>query len=258
MAYNVAQFSALEENADGSAVMAITHTGNAGEPVRVQRIPFVTSIDTDAETIRRLVIPFQLALNKTRSFIIGATPNVGQNVDTTTPLPSTPASTFGSFCAASAAFSPPATPTDVWTITGSASRIVQINRIIVNTVQTTAGLNGWFLIKRSTANTNGTSALVTAVPTDKAFPAATGTVRQYTANPSALGTTIGNIWTGRIMSPQPTAAFTGDLERVIYGDGLKQAPIVLSGINDVLALNFGGAALPPGLSVQVTVNFTES
>lgn len=257
MSYNVCTFTRLDQNADGSVAMILTHTGDSGETPREQRIPYEATIQPTADTIRAFAMDRNGVLNRTRNFITGALPNVGSTLDITTALPSAPASTFGSFVAASAPFTPGATPQDVFTITGSATRLVQVLKFAITTVQTTAGMNAWAVVKRSSANTGGTSAPVTRVPLDDAYPAATATVLQYTANSTGGGTLIGNVWTGRVASPAIATASGGDFEKSILNGGMMQ-PVRLTGITDVLAWNFGGVALPSGLSVQACVWWTEN
>jgi hypothetical protein len=159
------------------------------------------------------------------------------------------------YSAASTAFTPGTAPTDIFTITGSATKTVRILRIEFSATQTTAGINNWFIAKRSTANSAGTSAAVTAVPHDSGSSAATATVLQYTANPTP-GTLVGNIRSAKILAPAPSSlanpTFVWDFE-----SGNTGVPPVLRGATQVLAVNFNGAALPAGLSVQVNVTWTE-
>lgn len=255
MSYTVATFTRLEQNADGSVKMIFTYTGDAGELAREFAYPFEATTPPSADYMRSLAMARLTTLNQTKNFITGALPFVNTVLDTTTPLPTAAASTFGSFVAASAPFTPGATPQDVFSITGSATRTVQVLRMGISTVQTTAGMNAWSLVKRSTANSAGTSATVTAVPSNKSFPGATATVRQYTANPT-LGTVVGSIWSGRVAAPVITTAPGGDLEKCVLGN--LGPSVTLSGITDVLAWNFGGVALPSGLSVQAWVQWAEN
>jgi hypothetical protein len=251
--YTVATFSRLETNSDGTPMMILTYTGNAGEkPVEYAYVQDLQVMPT-ADYIRGLAMDRIRLLNNNANFVIGATPNIGSILDTTTPLPAPAPSTFGAFTAASAPFSPGATPQDVFTITGSATRRVQVTRFGISTVQTTAGMNAWLVVKRSSANTGGTSVLVTAVPLDDSYPAATATVRSYTANPTA-GTLVGTIWSGRIASPAPATALAGTIQDVSADRG---GSITLTGTTDVLAWNLNGVALPPGVSVQAYVSWTE-
>lgn len=255
MSYTTATFTRLDTNSDGRPSIVIRYTGNAGEPpVEFGYVQDLAVMPT-ADYIRAFAMDRLTLLNNNHNFVVGATPNIGTVLDTTTPLPSAPASTFGAFMAATAPFTPGATPQDVFTITGSATRLVTVTRFAMVTVQTTAGQNAWAIVKRSTANTGGTSAAVTRVPTDDSYPAATATVLQYTANPTP-GTLIGNLWAGRVPSPAPASALS-DAEVCPIGNG-KGGSVTLSGTTDVLAWNFGGAALPTGLSVQCVVWWNEN
>lgn len=256
MSYTTANFFRLDPTPNGGANIILRYTGNAGEPPLDFAYPQDLTTFPTADYIRSLAMARIQILNNNINFIAGATPFVGTNLDVTTPLPPPTPSTFGSFSAVSSPFTPGATPTDIFSITGSANRVVNILKMGIITIQTTAGLNLWNLIKRSTANSGGTSAAVTKVPANKTFPAGTATVLQYTANPATLGTLIGNVWSGRILAPTLTSIVTNP-EKCVDLTGNIQ-PITLSGINDVLAWNFGGAALPAGLSVIAYVNWTEN
>lgn len=257
MSYTTATFARLDKNSDGTATMIFRYTGNTGEVPIDRGIPVNTSVMPSADWSRGIAMEHLAILNTNLSFYSGALGAVGTTLDTTTPLPAPPADVvFGAYMAATGPFTPGATPQDVFTITGSASKTIRIMRMSITTVQTSAGLNAWLLVKRSTANSGGTSSLVTAVPSDDTYPVATATVRAYTANPTA-GVLIGSVWAGRIAAPTIASAPGGDSEH--YYDVINRGipPIVLTGTTDVLAWNFGGAALPAGLSVQATVWWTE-
>ena len=161
-----------------------------------------------------------------------------------------------SYSCAPTPVTPPATPTDVFTIYGSATKTVRITHVTLNSTQTANGINDWFVIKRSTANTGGTSTTITPVPNDSLFPAATAVVRRYTANPTALGTAVGNVAIVNIISP-PVAPGTSGTSYVPYIFDFTNNPIVLRGVAEGLAINFNGAALPGGLSVNCSITFTE-
>lgn len=255
MAYNTATFSRLDQNGDGSVSIVLRYTGNAFEPPVERPYPVSVNPMPTADYMRAFAMTAVSDLNKFKNFITGATPSIGSTLDITTPLPSEAASTYGLFMAASAPFTPGTTPQDVFTISGSATRTVQVVWMAITTVQTSAGTNAWSLVKRSTANSGGTSATVAGVPLDDAFPAATAVVRQYTANPTA-GTLIGSMWSGRVPSPAPATA-VGDFEKIVPVGG-RGTRTTLSGTTDVLAWNFAGAALPSGLSVQAVVCWTEN
>ena len=168
--------------------------------------------------------------------------------------------TFPTFMAASSAFTPGATPQDVFTITGNATTNVYVLKMGISTNQTTAGSNAWFIAKRSAANTGGTPATVTAVPMNSNSAAASATLNQYTANPTA-GTLIGNMWSGFVNASAPATAGVGGYQGVevdFFATDTYCGPIALLSASEVLAWNFGGAALPTGLSVLAWVLWAES
>ena len=147
-----------------------------------------------------------------------------------------------------------AAATDVFTIVGSATKTLRITRLACS-VTTTAGsgiaLNAT-LVKRSTADTAGTSTTATLVPLDSTNPAATTTVRSYTANPT-LGTTVGIIRSNRFQVS--TAGATEN--ELVWDFGVRPAQsVVLRGATEQLCLNFGGATITGPLGA-FSVEWTE-
>jgi hypothetical protein len=135
--------------------------------------------------------------------------------------------------------------TDIFTITGSASKIVRIVRIAFSAQETTAGVANVLLIKRSAANTGGTSAAATAVPHDSTNSAATATVLNYTANPSALGAAVGTIRSARIFIPTSGSDVADTVDEWDFGFGPEQC-IVLRGTTQVLAINLNATTVTGG------------
>jgi len=125
----------------------------------------------------------------------------------------------------------PATPTDVFTITGSATKIVKVWAIGFSGIKTTAGMIDYILLRRSSANAGGTSSTRSNVSHDTNSPAGTAVVRHYTANPATLGTLVGNMFVDKI----PVSGGTG---AVPIEDALElRNPVVLDGVAQVLAIN---------------------
>jgi hypothetical protein len=156
---------------------------------------------------------------------------------------------------ATAVFSPTVTAaTDVFTITGSATKTVRVTKLTVFGTETTAATQIVEILKRSTANSGGTSAASTAVPHDSNSSAATATVLSYTANPTTLGTLLATIRTGRPFfgsgaTPQdPSSTY-------VFGDVNEQA-IVLRGTGQVLAVSLNSASIV-GVSLRCWVEWTE-
>jgi hypothetical protein len=148
----------------------------------------------------------------------------------------------------------PATPTDVFTILGSATKTVRITAIRF-TVSTTAGsgiLINASLVKRSTADTGGTSTVAVNVPYDSTDSAGTAVVRGYTANPT-LGTAIGPI---RAIRYAATPAAVPNQEAIFEFGTRPAKTVILRGTSEQLCLNFGSTSIT-GNVVDVSVEWTE-
>ena len=126
------------------------------------------------------------------------------------------------------------TATDIFTLTGSASKTIRILRVGFIATQTTAAIRDIVLLKRSTANTGGTFTNPTRVPLDSTNAAATATVNAYTVNPTSTGTLVGNIRTYKAYIN--TTSNAPNSYEWIFGDKNGQA-IVLRGTAEVFAIN---------------------
>jgi len=167
---------------------------------------------------------------------------------------------------ASGTFTPAATPSDLITITGSATKVVRVVSLKIGTTNTAAGSQEFLLIKRSTLDTTGTFVAATAVPIDSSAGAATSTVGHYTANPGALGTAVGTIVRKRVASPVVIpATFAGivqdasvellDVQDTI--NAVDDPAIKLRAAAENLAVNFAGAALVAGQTHIYVIIWTE-
>jgi hypothetical protein len=172
-------------------------------------------------------------------------------------MSSYPIAMLPTYVAAAAPFVPPSTPTDVLSLAGSATRILHVSELEFYTTQTIGGVNTWYVVKRSAPNTGGTSSGVPAVPVDSADAAATASCLTWTAKPTALGAAEGTVWAGRLSAPAPISVVGGDLAARVDFLELTGKPLVLRGASEMLSLNFGGAALPIGLSVNGTFTWVE-
>lgn len=147
-----------------------------------------------------------------------------------------------------------ATATDIFTISGSASKTIRITRIAL-TLTTTAGSGiglNISLIKRSALDTGGTSTTATNAPHDSSSAAGTAIVKAFTANPTVLGTTIGTI---RALRYAVAASNTIDLVEWNFGSGPSQA-IVLRGIAENIAINFNSTTVT-GAVANIDIEWTE-
>lgn len=150
-----------------------------------------------------------------------------------------------------------ATATDVFTLKGSASRIVTVTAVDCSGSATGAGVALIQLIKRSTTNTGGTSTAPTPVSFDTAnvLPA-TAVLSAYTANPT-VGTPVGTLGAKTLgLALLATGADTPDTSWNFVQDNFSK-PIVLRGIAQSLSINMGGVATLAGETVSCTFKWTE-
>ncbi len=165
--------------------------------------------------------------------------------------------------AAANTFTPAANgPTDMVTITGSPNVTVRVLSFVIIVTNTAAGSQQFFLTKRSTADSGGTSVAGVAVPYDSNDPVANATVAHYTANASTLGTATGNVNIIRVASPVLIpATWAGITNNAGYEllpmiDGMLK-PITLRGNTQVLACNFAGVANVAGQTNGYRIVWTE-
>lgn len=146
-----------------------------------------------------------------------------------------------------------AAATDVVTIVGSATKTIRVILVRVTGIATTAITTPVLLIKRSTANTGGTSTAPTAVSHDSSNPAATATGLAYTANPT-VGATVGTLRQDRLTFATTATVAEGPIEWTL-GNKPGQA-LVLRGTTQVLAVNLNGVTITGG-SLSVDIEWTE-
>lgn len=151
----------------------------------------------------------------------------------------------------SAAFNTTAyvTPTDLAIINGSATKTVKIIRMNLSAANTVApNYTELFFIKRSTADSGGTPTAVTPVVWDSADAACTATVTKFGSAPTT-GTAVGTALDYIVVSDYPQTQL-GDF-------GVNSKPIILRGVAEGLAMNFGGAAWPANTTLAVSITWTE-
>lgn len=146
------------------------------------------------------------------------------------------------YTAYTAAFTAAATATDIFIIQGSTTKIIRILRVEIYVTQTTAAAGNIFLIKRSAANTGGTSVATTKATFDSVNAASTATVQHYTANPTALGASVGNIRAYRGIIPASATLINNPVARWEFGTDSGSA-IVLRNNTELLAVNLNGVTI---------------
>lgn len=151
---------------------------------------------------------------------------------------------------------PVATATDVLVLSGSATKVIRVTKVSVVGTATAASIYDNYIIKRTAANTGGTSTSVTPAQSDSADAAATATLKLYTANPSALGAGIAVEGAKTYLSAGATPGAAALPHVYTFGTRNDKA-IVLRGTGESLAFNFGGQAVPSGASLYLSIEWTE-
>jgi hypothetical protein len=179
----------------------------------------------------------------------------GSNVSPPASLVSTLDGSKATYSAAITGLVFAASATDIFTITGSASKVVRVIQMSLSATQTASNRRDTQIVKRSTANTGGTSSTPTVVPHDSTDPAGTAVVRAYTANPT-LGALVGVMRSRKILIDTPTAAGGASDDSVWnFGDRNDKSGI-LRGTAEVLAINMN-AVTSAGNSCGLFVMWTE-
>jgi hypothetical protein len=143
--------------------------------------------------------------------------------------------------------------TDNAVMPGNATNTVLLTAIKVTCTQTTAGNISVEILKRSTADSSGTSAAMTAVPDDSNYAAASSAPLSYTGTGPAAGTAVGDIDNAQIGCMAAATATPND----IYILNRRQKPIVLRGTAQQVAVNTGNAAISGG-NLTVTFEWIET
>lgn len=145
------------------------------------------------------------------------------------------------------------TPTDVFTITGSATKTVRIMQVRISGTETTGTVRDFDLVKRSTADSAGTSTTVTVVPHDSSSAAGTAVVKSYTANPT-LGSSVGILKSDAWEVPLANSASANAV--LVWDFGLNFQEIVLRGTSEMAAINFEGVTMT-GNAMNFTITWEE-
>lgn len=158
------------------------------------------------------------------------------------------------YSATKVALAPAASATDFFTITGAAGRVIQVRSIHCDGISTANAAALIQVVKRSTANSGGTSATSAAVANSSAFRAPLATVRSYTVNPAALGTAVGTpiITTQLVTGPAASAT----IANIGFTHVFTQLPILRSA-TEVLALNANAASFTAGAALNCSVTWSE-
>lgn len=145
---------------------------------------------------------------------------------------------------------------EFFTISGSASKTVRVRWARFAAYGGAAALV-FQVIKRSAANSGGTSSSATRVPLDSSDAAGTAAVLGYSVTPTSLGTAVGTIHQQAYqVLTSGTAGNTVPLDLKFGDDGGK--PIKLSGTAEILGFGFlGSPSLSGSTLLSISIEWTE-
>lgn len=151
---------------------------------------------------------------------------------------------------------PDATPTDVIVLMGSTTKTIMITKFEITPTATANGSLDFYVYKRTTADTGGTSTATTITRNDSSNPAPTAVAKLYSANPSALGTgSLVGATRVTLASKSPNGVAIQTWAEY-FGTG-NQQPIVLRGVNESLCINMAGQTMPTGIEIYFTLEWVE-
>jgi hypothetical protein len=171
------------------------------------------------------------------------------------PSPTNP-NTYATYRAAITGLVTPASATDFFTIQGSASKTIYVTSMACSGIGSTAGTADIQVVKRSAANTTGTSTSPAVVPLDSAQSAGTAVVKAYTANPGALGAIVGVISSFKLALPLAATGGSMQIGDISVGTRFTN-PVALRGVAQTLALNGNAATLAAGANLDCEVEWIE-
>jgi hypothetical protein len=152
-------------------------------------------------------------------------------------------------------FTPASSPTDIFTIYGSATTVVTITKLGFSATATTSVITPVILTKRTTANTGGTfGALIDPARHDSNSAMGTAATNYYSANPTGLGTSPGIVRGRRTLIPTTTSLVDSHIEWS-FNDNAAQG-LVLNLTTEGYCVNMGGILIP-GLIVSIYIEWTE-
>lgn len=158
------------------------------------------------------------------------------------------------YCGSTGVFTTATSATDIFNFKGSSTKTVYIRKIVWK--QANFSVNGShdvYLIKRSTANSGGTSVSLTAVPLDSGFASATASGVHYTANPS-VGTSLGKL---AHVYCQIYTQSVNQVYTTLFDSTKGGSPIVLRGTSESISVNYNGVTDAIGTSAVVDIEWSE-
>ena len=168
-----------------------------------------------------------------------------------------------SYAVTSIGIVPAAAPTDIFCITGSATRTIRVKQVRVSGVAGTAINITANLNKHTVADTGGTAASTIATglpsftPADSTFPTTTATAAAYTANPT-IDASYTTVSAQTMFLPATGTAANGFPALWQWDDGGPNiSPPVLRGVAQQLCVSYNAVTTPSSGVVTVSMLYTE-
>lgn len=146
------------------------------------------------------------------------------------------------------------TPTDIFTIIGSNTKIIKIISISFSATKTNSSINDLILLKRSTDNTGGIFTTPIMVPHDSIDTPATAIIRAYTTNPT-LGILVGNLRADKILIPSGTSSSSPIINSIDVVSTIAK-PLILNGPSEIISVNLNSVSLS-GASIDLNIIWIE-
>lgn len=160
------------------------------------------------------------------------------------------------YSVSTAAFTTAASATDIATLSGNASNTAKLLACYVTIQLTAGGQCAYFLTKRSTANSGGTSSTDTGIPQDSSDSACVSVARKYTANPTT-GTLVGNVANYSLYYDAAHGATGQPVTIPLYVANPLAKPITLRGTAESVAVNQNGVTNGVSTTAQITWVWSE-
>ncbi len=165
------------------------------------------------------------------------------------------------YSASSVALVTAASATDVFCISGSATKNIRILGTHISGIATTAISVPIQVMKRASLDTGGTAAtgvaLPVAAPSDSSEPAPTAVLTAYTANPTINDSSPGIIRTQYESFPLTTSfLYPAPFYFGTYIDNFAQSVNILKNTTQQVCINFNGVTVS-GPSISIDMEWTE-
>ncbi len=229
-------------------ILVVGDPANAGNQLTVGQ-----SHTADAQALNSSI--YSLVVGAVKMLFNGSTFDRQRSAPGTTGVPSVNTEgTKATYSFAVLDFTPAATATDIFQMIASATKDVRLLWLRVSGLATAAATNDIQLVKRSAANSGGTSANVTPAQHDANDPAPTATVQTYSVNPASLGTSAG---VARAEKLNLGAAGAAGVVEWSFTTRNGKGLLLRKTTAQQLSLNWNGAAVPSGTSLCIEGEFSE-